>query len=60
LKEKQPPTAPTFHFLLVNAQMHILEKQKTAQIRIPLAVISQKSPSVIENDIKTTIFETDE
>ena len=31
-------TANSRHFLRVNAQMHNLDKQKTAQIRIPLVV----------------------
>jgi hypothetical protein len=35
----QPLTANSLHFLRVSAQMHNLDKQKTAQIRIPLYAI---------------------
>jgi len=37
--QQQPLTANSLHFLRINAQMHNLDKQKTAQIRIPLCAI---------------------
>lgn len=46
----QQLTAPTFNFLRVNAQMHNLDKQKTAQIRYPLAVSLRTDISINHND----------